>query len=302
MLRSSLKVRVGLPTLLGQRSDAGPLPGELVVKHTFLEFVEVATPVDRMRLRASTDSALFHMDGGAYADERRARRGYEPDASPTICEHEGDDHDHSGAEAPEDSREDEGTKDAKSTETVAEDAQADASTDESADGADPTHTTLMMRNLPNNYTRSMLLMMLDSHGFAGCYNFVYLPIDFGSSANLGYAFINLVDARVVQRFWDQFAGFLDWDIPSSKICHVDWSGPHQGLEAHIERYRNSPMMHKCVPDAYKPVLFEGGVRVPFPAPTKALQPPRARRPDAHGGRRRFMVVTEPSPTEARDRR
>ena len=31
-------------------------------------------------------------------------------------------------------------------------------------------------------------------------------------------------------------------------------------EAHVERYKNSPVMHKSVPDEYKPVIFADGVR------------------------------------------
>ena len=30
----------------------------------------------------------------------------------------------------------------------------------------------------------------------------------------------------------------------SQVCQVGWSGPHQGFLAHVERYRNSPVMHK----------------------------------------------------------
>ena len=29
-----------------------------------------------------------------------------------------------------------------------------------------------------------------------------------------------------------------------QVCQVGWSGPHQGFQAHVERYRNSPVMHK----------------------------------------------------------
>jgi len=48
----------------------------------------------------------------------------------------------------------------------------------------------------------------------------------------------------------------------------------QGLEANIERYRNSPTMHELVPDAYRPMLFVNGQQVAFPAPTKKIKPPR----------------------------
>lgn len=137
-------------------------------------------------------------------------------------------------------------------------------------------TTVMLRNLPNNYTRQMLMAMLDNEGFEGKYNFLYLPIDFQSRACLGYAFVNLVDPSYVPHFWEKFSGYSKWVLPSKKVCGVSWSGPHQGLEAHVERYRNSPVMHESVPDEYKPVILQNGLRVAFPEPSKAPRPPRIR--------------------------
>ncbi|CAK0865556.1 unnamed protein product [Prorocentrum cordatum] len=137
-------------------------------------------------------------------------------------------------------------------------------------------TTVMVRNLPNNYSRVMLLELLDRLGFSGRFDFLYLPIDFKSGSSLGYSFVNLVDPGAVRAFWSRLDGFSDWDLPSRKVCSVGWTGPHQGLDAHIERYRNSPVMHPTVPDAYKPAVFEGGVRVPFPGPTRATPAPRVR--------------------------
>lgn len=137
-------------------------------------------------------------------------------------------------------------------------------------------TTVMLRNLPNNYTRAMLLRMLDNEGFSGMYNFLYLPIDFKTQACLGYAFVNLVDHSQVVNFWTKFSGFSNWVLPSKKVCSVGWSGPHQGFEAHVERYRSSPVMHPSVPDECKPVIFEQGIRVSFPGPTKTPRLPRVR--------------------------
>ena len=51
-------------------------------------------------------------------------------------------------------------------------------------------------------------------------------------------------------------GFCDWCLPSSKVCEVKLSGPHQGFQAHVDRYRNSPVMHRSVPDEYKPMIFK----------------------------------------------
>lgn len=133
--------------------------------------------------------------------------------------------------------------------------------------------TVMLRNLPNNYTREMLLALLDKHGLGGCYDFVYLPCDFKRDANLGYAFVNLVDTEAVQSLWKTFDGFSGWSLPSSKTCQVKWSGPLQGFDAHVQRYRNSPVMHKSVPEKYKPVIFKHGQPVPFPEPNWKVKAP-----------------------------
>eukprot|EP00928_Gymnodinium_smaydae_P062307 TRINITY_DN461_c2_g1_i1.p1 TRINITY_DN461_c2_g1~~TRINITY_DN461_c2_g1_i1.p1 ORF type:complete len:362 (+),score=81.31 TRINITY_DN461_c2_g1_i1:73-1158(+) len=142
---------------------------------------------------------------------------------------------------------------------------------------DSERTTVMLRNLPNNYTSDMLLEMIDSEGFAGKYDFVYLPIDFTTCACLGYAFVNLLDASEAARFWATFDGFSQWAIPSKKRCYVSWSDPHQGLQSNIDRYKNSPVMHESVPEEYKPRLFVDGVPVPFSPSTRKVRVPRLRR-------------------------
>jgi hypothetical protein len=137
-------------------------------------------------------------------------------------------------------------------------------------------TTVIVRNLPNNYTRTMLLQLIDTEGFRDRYDFVYLPIDFASQAGLGYAFVNLLTPVDAQAFWSHFEGFQDWCVPSDKVCALNWSQPIQGLSSHVERYRNSPVMHETVPDDWKPVLYYGGKRVQFPPPTKSIKAPKIR--------------------------
>jgi len=137
-------------------------------------------------------------------------------------------------------------------------------------------TTVMIRNMPNNYTRDMLLELVDEMGFAGAYDFAYLPIDFQSQAGLGYAFLNFATVADAQLCFDRFEGFSDWKVPSEKVCTVTWSSPTQGLEQHIERYQNSPVMHHALPDEWKPILIQQGVRVDFPPPTKHIKAPKVR--------------------------
>jgi len=135
-------------------------------------------------------------------------------------------------------------------------------------------TTVMLRNLPNNYTRDMLLELLDDQGFNGKYDFVYLPVDFKRMAGLGYAFVNMEKHEYAEEVWKHFDGFTGWTLSSPKVCQVAWGDPLQGLEAHIERYKNSPVMHEDVEEMFKPVIFKGGQRQEFPEPTKRLKPPR----------------------------
>ncbi|VVB13654.1 unnamed protein product [Arabis nemorensis] len=73
-------------------------------------------------------------------------------------------------------------------------------------------TTVMLRNIPNKYTREMMIEVLDKHceeankkekdeGFPiSAYDFLYLPVDFRSGLNKGYAFVNFTNAEAVKRF------------------------------------------------------------------------------------------------------
>jgi len=137
-------------------------------------------------------------------------------------------------------------------------------------------TTVMLKNLPKGLSRAMLLELLDRKGFAKQCNFVYLPVEFTRRSCMGYAFVNFEHPSMVSEFWRAFEGLTDWPVPSSKICRVTWSSPLQGLAEHVDRFRNSPLMHTTVPDECRPILLRGGMRVPFPAPTKTLRAPRPR--------------------------
>jgi len=149
----------------------------------------------------------------------------------------------------------------------------------SMQGAAGEHTTIQFRRLPVSYTRAKLITTLNAEGFRGCFDFVYLPIYFESGANFSYAFVNLVSPAHAERMMSHFEGFSHWiGHIDAEPCEVVWTGPFQGLMEHVERYRNSPVMHFSVPDEHKPVLFsEQGIRIPFPAPTRVIRPPRARR-------------------------
>lgn len=160
-------------------------------------------------------------------------------------------------------------------------------------------TTVMMRNIPSEYTRSMFLDLLDSAGFAGCYDMVYLPINHRKGTAFGYAFVNMTTTEAAVSLMDRFQGFMAWRFPSDKVCEVSWSNALQGLAAHIERYRDSPMMKAGVPDEFKPAIFSQGRRIAFPGPTRGVKAPRAAK---HSKEQAASGVKTPSSTAAQARR
>merc|ERR1712205_119154 len=135
-------------------------------------------------------------------------------------------------------------------------------------------TTVMLRGLPEMCTRSDMLNLLESEGFFGRFNFVYVPFDFKRQKNLGYALVNLVSPAEAMRLICRFEGFSNWKLPCENICEVAWCDPHQGLQAHVERYRNSPVMHASVPEEWRPLVLSHGVPVAFPPPTMHIKCPK----------------------------
>lgn len=145
---------------------------------------------------------------------------------------------------------------------------------EQVDASDPseTRTTLMMKNLPCELHGDTMLELLNREGFSGQFDLVYLPVDFKTGFSLGYGFVNFVSSASAQQFFAKFDGFNAWEVPTKKVARLFWS-EQQGLEANVEKYRNSNVMHEDVPDRFKPLLFRNGELAAFPPPTRALQPP-----------------------------
>jgi hypothetical protein len=132
-------------------------------------------------------------------------------------------------------------------------------------------TSVLLRNVPYLLSRDMLVELLDSQGFNGKYDLVYMPRDFDRAQTLGYAVVNALDPKIALRLFQAFEGFHAWPVKcQKKICTVDWCR-RQGLQKNIRFLRNSSVMHESVPEDFKPVLFLQGSQVPFPACTKKLR-------------------------------
>ncbi|CAL1362251.1 unnamed protein product [Linum trigynum] len=147
----------------------------------------------------------------------------------------------------------------------------------SKDGA----TSLMIRNIPNHFQRFHLLQYLDTHcadenkklllaaageqkhvspvsssrdGVAASeYDFLYLPMDFRTGANLGYAFVNFTSAVAAARFEQSFSNYK-WNssASNSKICKIT-PAEIQGKDGLVSHFKNSKF--RCKFDYYLPVVF-----------------------------------------------
>lgn len=139
-------------------------------------------------------------------------------------------------------------------------------------------TTIMIQNVPAECTNTMLVEMLDSAGLSGKYDLVYAPTDFRTYTAFGYAFVNLTSHKNAVLAMDTLNGLVCPTWSKQKVAfEVCWCESHQGLKVHVKRYQNSPVMHPNVLDEYKPLIFNKGVRQPFPPPTKNIKEPRLRR-------------------------
>jgi hypothetical protein len=150
--------------------------------------------------------------------------------------------------------------------------------DSASEASEEGFTTVIVKKMPKAFTREMLMKLLDKHGYKGKYDFLYVPVEFERQVSTGCAFINFIDTDSAESFKRQFHGFRKWGVQCGhkKQAEITWSETCQGREAHIERYRNSSVMHESVPDHFKPLLFVNGERVTFPAPTRLLKAPEPR--------------------------
>jgi len=134
-------------------------------------------------------------------------------------------------------------------------------------------TTLIFRNIPHEFLRCDLTAILDEQGFEGCYDFAHVPVNLQNMEGLSYGLVNMTSNAVAQIVIEYF---MDFHISATHICQVSWSRPLQGLAAHIDRYRDSSMLHESVPSEYQPAIYANGVHIEFPEPTKHVKAPRIR--------------------------
>jgi len=134
-------------------------------------------------------------------------------------------------------------------------------------------TTLMLRNIPNRYTQRQLLSELNSIGFAGRFDFLYLPVDRSTESSVGYSFINFLTVGDAQMALEVFGAgngyrFQNYRAGTAKIGSV--SVAHlQGLEANIAHYKKS-VINSAKDNRFRPMVLPCGVQPDLDDPDGGL--------------------------------
>lgn len=129
---------------------------------------------------------------------------------------------------------------------------------------DGEETTVMIKNIPSKYTRDLLLDFLEEHCMlenaeeangeesTHAFDFLYLPIDFRTELNKGYAFVNFTKHEAAWKFL-QTASEKKWKhFHSNKTCHVV-AARLQGKEK-LENHFGS-MVFPCSSEEFLPLCF-----------------------------------------------
>eukprot|EP00931_Biecheleriopsis_adriatica_P058583 TRINITY_DN3490_c0_g1_i3.p2 TRINITY_DN3490_c0_g1~~TRINITY_DN3490_c0_g1_i3.p2 ORF type:complete len:213 (+),score=58.99 TRINITY_DN3490_c0_g1_i3:143-781(+) len=95
-------------------------------------------------------------------------------------------------------------------------------------------TTVIVRNVPNRYTSEQLVNEAIAAGFEN-FDFFYLPIDFNTKRNRGYAFINFYSPIIAQQFTLAFHGRQLTRYRSKKVLEIAPAAT-QGLQENMTKH------------------------------------------------------------------
>lgn len=102
-------------------------------------------------------------------------------------------------------------------------------------------TTIMIRNLPVRLTQQRLMQELADTGFAGAFDFCYMPFCFNSGEGKGFAFVNFITPPLARVFMSAWRGVRPFGIGASEQALNISYGALQGLDANIARWDSARM-------------------------------------------------------------
>lgn len=111
-----------------------------------------------------------------------------------------------------------------------------------------------------------MILDLVNESHRGCFDFLYLRMDFRNRCNVGYAFINFVSSSHIESFSNRVNGRRWARFNSDKVCHLTFARI-QGITALVDKFKNSKVMFEA--PAFRPKLFHisgplTGQEAPFP--------------------------------------
>jgi len=128
----------------------------------------------------------------------------------------------------------------------------------------------------------MLIEQLDREN-PGCYDFLYLPIDFKNNCNVGYAFVNMVNTDFLPSFYASLHNKRWERFNSEKVCEIAYARI-QGLEQLLDHFKNSSLLTED--KKVRPVILLNGRYVPFPDPDVVIKV-------ASNGPLKYLVTDDP---------
>ena len=126
-------------------------------------------------------------------------------------------------------------------------------------------TTIMIKNIPNKFSRELLLSTIDQN-FKGTYDLFILPTDGNRNKNFGYSFINFTSSYFIPYFYFMFNDKKWSSTNSKKICEITYSKV-QGRANLISYYANkiifynnvneiTPDQKYIIPNDYKNIFVQ----------------------------------------------
>jgi len=91
-------------------------------------------------------------------------------------------------------------------------------------------TTVMVQNVPREFTTNRWVKEIDRAGFHGQYDFMYLPMR--NNLNRGFAFVNFISADIAERFYLKFHGHMALQTKAEKpfaVMPADVQGFQQNM-------------------------------------------------------------------------
>jgi len=105
-------------------------------------------------------------------------------------------------------------------------------------------TTLALQNMPSNVSQLALARIMESMGYAGRFNYVYVPLCYTTRRNRGLAIVNFTSSADAESFaaaWAQEYPLGQWKRKSGGIRIVPASV--QGCDANIAKWEKAHKRH-----------------------------------------------------------